>query len=171
MEKIALNSPKTNSKGFFNLLVGGEILPAVMAEILTAVLNNTMHTYKSAGIHILIEQEVIKFLLQKVGYKNGDGIFSPGGSLTNMIALVIARNEKISSIKSSGIRGKKLVGYTSDQAHYSTEKFISVTGLGKEAIRIIPTDNKGKMDSKLLEKQIISDLHHGYIPFYINATA
>lgn len=171
MEKIALNSPKTNSKGFFNLLVGGEILPAVMAEILTAVLNNTMHTYKSAGIHILIEQEVIKFLLQKVGYKNGDGIFSPGGSLTNMIALVIARNEKISSIKSSGIRGKKLVGYTSDQAHYSTEKFISVTGLGKEAIRIISTDNKGKMDSKLLEKQIISDLHHGYIPFYINATA
>jgi glutamate/tyrosine decarboxylase-like PLP-dependent enzyme len=66
LEKIALNSPKTNSKGFFNLLVGGEIMPAVMAEMLTAVLNNTMHTYKSAGIHILIEQEVIKFLLQKV---------------------------------------------------------------------------------------------------------
>ena len=78
MEKIALNSPKTNSKGFFNLLVGGEILPAVMAEMMTAVLNNTMHTYKSAGIHILIEQEVIKFLLKKVGYKKGDGIFAPG---------------------------------------------------------------------------------------------
>jgi len=171
MEKIALNSPKTNSKGFFNLLVGGEILPAVMAEILTAVLNNTMHTYKSAGIHILIEQEVIKFLLKKVGYKKGDGIFAPGWSLTNMIALVIARNKKYSSIKKSGIRGKKLVGYTSDQAHYSTEKFISVTGLGKDAIRIIPTDNKGKMNVKLLEKQILSDLHQGYIPFYINATA
>lgn len=44
-----------------------------------------------------------------------------------MIALVLARNAKYSSIKNSGIRGKKLVGYTSDQAHYSTEKFISVT--------------------------------------------
>ena len=171
MEKIVLNSPKTNSKGFFNLLVGGEILPAVMAEMLTAVLNNTMHTYKSAGIHILIEQEVIKFLLKKVGYKNGDGIFSPGWSLTNMIALVIARNAKYSSIKNSGIAGKKLVGYTSDQAHYSTEKFISVTWLGKEAIRVIPTDTKGKMDIKILEKNIISDLHHGYIPFYVNVTA
>jgi glutamate/tyrosine decarboxylase-like PLP-dependent enzyme len=127
LEKIALHSPKTNSKGFFNLLVGGEVLPAVMAEMLTAVLNNTMHTYKSAGIHILIEQEVIKFLLQKVGYTNGDGIFAPGGSLTNLIALVLARNEKYSCIKKSGIRGKKLVGYTSDQAHYSTEKFISVS--------------------------------------------
>jgi len=78
IEKIALNSPKTNSKGFFNLLVGGEILPAVMTEMLTAVLNNTMHTYKSAGIHILIEKEVLNFLLKKVGYKKGDGIFAPG---------------------------------------------------------------------------------------------
>ena len=170
IEKIALNSPKTNSKGFFNLLVGGEIFPAVIAEMLTAVLNNTMHTYKSAGIHILIEQEVIKFLLKKVAYKNGDGIFWPGWSLINMIALVLARNEKYSSIKKSGIRGKKLVGYTSDQAHYSTEKFISVTGLGKDAIRIIPTDEKGKMNVQVLEKNIISDLHHGYIPFYVNAT-
>lgn len=171
IEKIALNSPKTNSKWFFNLLVGGEILPAVMTEMLTAVLNNTMHTYKSAGIHILIEQEVIKFLLKKVGYKKGDGIFGPGWSLTNMIALVLARNQKYSSIKKSGIRGKKLVGYTSDQAHYSTEKFISVTWLGKNAIRVIPTDNKGKMNIKTLEEKIISDLHHGYIPFYVNATA
>lgn len=170
MEKIALNSPKTNSKWFFNLLVGGEIVPAVMAEMMTAVLNNTMHTYKSAGIHILIEQEVINFLLKKVGYKKGDGIFAPGWSLTNMIALVLARNAKISSIKKSGIAGKKLVGYTSDQAHYSTEKFISVTGLGKEAIRILPTDTKGKMNIKKLEETIISDLHHGYIPFFVNAT-
>jgi len=171
LEKIVLNSPKTNSKGFFNLLVGGEILPAVMAEMLTAVLNNTMHTYKSAGIHILIEQEAIKFFLKKVGYKNGDGIFGPGWSLTNMIALVLARNEKNSSIKKSGIAGKKLVWYTSDQAHYSTEKFISVTGLGKDAIRILPTDDKGKMNIKILEETIISDLRHGYIPFFVNATA
>lgn len=146
-------------------------MPAVAAEMLTAVFNNTMHTYKSAGIHILIEQEVINFLLKKVGYKKGDGIFAPGGSLTNMIALVLARNSKYASIKKSGIRGKKLVGYTSDQAHYSTEKFISVTGLGKDAIRIIPTDKKGKMDIKKLEEKIITDIDHGYIPFYVNATA
>ncbi|HBB04512.1 TPA: hypothetical protein DCZ39_06585 [Patescibacteria group bacterium] len=91
--------------------------------------------------------------------------------MTNMVAIVLARNEKYSSIKISGIRGKKLVGYTSDQAHYSTEKFISVTGLGKEAIRILPTDEKGKMNIRILEETILSDLKHGYIPFFVNATA
>lgn len=171
MEKIVLASPKTSSKWFFNLLFWWQILPAVAAEMLTAVLNNTMHTYKSAGIHILIEQEVIKFLLKKVAYKNGDWIFGPGWSLTNMIAIVLARNEKYSSIKLSWIRWKKLVWYTSDQAHYSTEKFISVTWLGKQAIRIIQTDNKGKMNIQLLESQIISDINKWYMPFFINATA
>ena len=66
MQKIVLASPKTSSKGFFNLLFGGQIMPAVMAEMLTAVLNNTMHTYKSAGIHILIENEVIDFMNKKI---------------------------------------------------------------------------------------------------------
>lgn len=171
LEKIALNSPKTNSKWFFNLLVGWEILPAVMAEMLTAVLNNTMHTYKSAGIHILIEQEVIRFFLNKVSFKKGDGIFAPGWSLTNMVSLVLARNQKSASIKNTGIKGERLVWYTSDQAHYSTEKFISVTGLWKEAIRIISTDSKGKMDLKKLEKKIKSDISKGFIPFYVTATA
>jgi sulfinoalanine decarboxylase/sulfinoalanine decarboxylase/aspartate 1-decarboxylase len=87
------------------------------------------------------------------------------------MALVLAINTKYSSIKRAGIRGKKLVGYTSDQAHYSTEKFISITGLGKDAIRIIPTNNKGEMDIPILEKKIISDLDNGYIPFFVNATA
>lgn len=78
LEKIALLSPRTGSKGFFNLLYGGKILPAVMAEIISSVLNNTMHTFKSGGIHILIEQYVIDFFLTKVGYKNGDGTLTPG---------------------------------------------------------------------------------------------
>jgi hypothetical protein len=41
-------------------------MPAVIAEMLTAVLNNTMHTYKSAGIHILLEKEVISYLSKKI---------------------------------------------------------------------------------------------------------
>jgi sulfinoalanine decarboxylase/sulfinoalanine decarboxylase/aspartate 1-decarboxylase len=36
---------------------------------------------------------------------------------------------------------------------------------------VIPTDKKGKMDVKALEKTIITDLRHGEIPFYVNATA
>jgi sulfinoalanine decarboxylase/sulfinoalanine decarboxylase/aspartate 1-decarboxylase len=46
-----------------------------------------------------------------------------------------------------------------------------VTGLGEKAIRIVPTDEKGKMDVVALEKKILSDLKKGYHPFFVNATA
>jgi glutamate/tyrosine decarboxylase-like PLP-dependent enzyme len=88
-----------------------------------------------------------------------------------MVAIVIARNEKYASIKNKGINGRKMVGYISDQGHYSTKKFVGVTGLGKEAIRLIPSDDKGKMDTKKLEETIKKDIKNGYIPFFIKATA
>ncbi len=171
LEKIVLASPRTSSNGFFNLLFGGKLMPAIMAEMITAVLNNTMHTYKSAGIHILIEKEVINFFLKKIWYPNGDWTFVPGWSLTNMIALILARNEKDPSIKEEWIWKKKIIWYTSDQAHYSTKKFTSIMWLGYQGIKIIPTDEKGKMDILLLEDTIKRDIEAGYIPFFVTATA
>jgi len=171
MEKVVLASPKTNSKGFFNLLIWGEVLPAVMAEMLTAVLNNTMHTYKSAGIHILIENEVVDFMLKKVWFKNGDGVFTPWGSLSNTAAMIVARNVKEVTIVQDGISNKHFTVYASDQWHYSLPKAVNFIGLGKNNLRIIKSDKYGKMDVKALEKQIKEDIHQWYTPFFIKATA
>ena len=171
MEKIVLASPKTSSTWFFNLLFGGQVFPAVAAEMLTAVLNNTMHTYKSAGIHILIENEVIDFMNKKIWFKNGDGLFTPWGSLSNTVAMIIARNEKEKSVMNTGIQKKKLTAYTSDQWHYSIPKAINFVGIGKDNLRVIKSDEKGKMDSKELESQIKKDIKDWYIPFFIKATA
>ncbi len=171
MEKIVLASPKTSSKWFFNLLFGGQIMPAVMAEMLTAVLNNTMHTYKSAWIHIVIENEVIDFMNKKIWYKNGDGVFTPWGSLANTTAMILARNEKESTIVQDGISNKQLTVYASDQWHYSLPKAANFVGIGKSNLRTIKSDDKGKMDVTALEKQIKEDIYRWYTPFFIKATA
>jgi sulfinoalanine decarboxylase len=171
IEKIVLASPKTSSTWFFNLLFGGQILPAVAAEMLTAVLNNTMHTYKSAGIHILIENEVIDFMNKKIWFKNGDGIFTPWGSLSNTVAMIVARNEKEPTIVKEGISNKQLTAYVSDQWHYSLPKAVNFVGIGKNNLRVIKSDRQGKMDVKALEKQIQEDIYRWYTPFFIKATA
>lgn len=171
MEKIVLASPKTSSKWFFNLLFWGQILPAVMAEMLTAVLNNTMHTYKSAGIHILIENEVVNFMNKKIWYKNWDGVFTPWWSLSNTVAMIIARNEKGKSIINTWVYDKKLTAYSSDQWHYSLPKAINFIWIGKDNLRIIKSDDKGKMDIKNLEQQIKKDIKDWFTPFFIKATA
>lgn len=170
LEKIALNSPKTSSKWFFNLLFGGKLMPAVIAEMLTAVLNNTMHTYKSAWIHILLEKEIVSYLWSKIWYKNWDWIFVPWASIANLVAMIIARNTKNKNIKNKWLSNQRLIAYSSDQWHYSIIKAANIIWIWRENVKVIKSDNNGKMDLKDLEKNIKSDISKWYTPFFINIT-
>jgi sulfinoalanine decarboxylase/sulfinoalanine decarboxylase/aspartate 1-decarboxylase len=171
LERVVMNTPKTASKKFFNQLFGGRNAPALAAEILTTVTNNSMYTYKIGGVQIAIEKEVIETKLDYVGFKDGDGGFMPGGSLSNMVAMMIARNEKEESLSANGFSGKKLIAYTSDQAHYSIEKNGAILGIGGNNVRKVISDKKGKMNVLALEEAIKQDLKEGNIPFFVNATA
>jgi glutamate/tyrosine decarboxylase-like PLP-dependent enzyme len=171
LQNVVMATPRTAGKRFFNQLFGGRIFPATAADMLVSVLNNSMYTFKVAGIQVLIEQEVINNLCRCVGYKNGDGIFAPGGSIANMIAMIIARNEKQDSIRNKGFDGRKYTAYTSDQGHYSIRKNAGIIGIGRNNVREIKTDEYGKMDVVDLRSRIEEDLKNDYIPFFLNATA
>ena len=109
---------------------------------------------------MLIEHAVIDFFLKKIGYKHGDGTFTPGGSLANMSALILARNEKIPAIKKKGMSAtkKQMTAYISDQGHYSMIKAADMIGIGRENVRIIKSDSHGKMDIAALEATIKADI-------------
>lgn len=171
LSQIAHLTPKTNSSRFFNQLFAGRSAASLSAEIISTVLNTTMHTYKVSGIQVLIEQEVVKKFLQKVGYLNGEGIINPGGSISNMVSMMIARNEKAPEIMHQGFSNNKLISYTSDEGHYSIKKNAAFLGLGKDNVRLVQTDDRGRILAEDLEAQIVKDLDAGYSPFYINATA
>ena len=48
---LVLKTPKTASKMFFNQLFGGRKSKAVLGDLLAALLNSSMYTYKVAGVH------------------------------------------------------------------------------------------------------------------------
>jgi len=64
-----------------------------------------------------------------------------------------------------------MVVYTSKESHYSNGKNASFAGIGKNNIRYISADSKGRMIPEKLEKQIIEDLEEGLLPTYVNVTA
>lgn len=171
LEEISLLTPRTNSKSFFNQLFAGRTAPSLTADLLASVLNTTMHTYKVAGIQVLVEQEITNEFLKKVGYENGEGVMNPGGSLTNMTSMIVARNEKDETILKEGLRGGRMIVYTSIECHYSVRKSAGMIGIGKNNVRKIKSDHIGSMDVEDLEAEIQKDLAAGNIPFYINATA
>ena len=66
-----------------------------------------MYTFEMAPVFSLMENEVLSQLRELVGWEGGrgDGIFSPGGSISNLYGLLLARYKKFPKSKTEGIRG------------------------------------------------------------------
>ncbi|SEE40959.1 sulfinoalanine decarboxylase [Tenacibaculum sp. MAR_2010_89] len=171
LRQILVSTPKTATKLFFNQLFGGRQSKAILGDLLAVMLNNSMYTYKVAGPQVGIEQEIIRQSCDLIGYgAKSNGTFPTGGSMSNYMALVMARDAKDPKCRLEGM-SKPLTVYTSKESHYSNSKNVSFTGIGRNNIRYIKADSKGRMIPELLEEQIIKDINKGFIPTYVNATA
>ena len=62
-----------------------------------------------------MEHAVLKKMREIIGYETGDSILAPGGSISNMYALMIARHKMFPQHKAHGMRAIKgqLIMYTS----------------------------------------------------------
>jgi sulfinoalanine decarboxylase/sulfinoalanine decarboxylase/aspartate 1-decarboxylase len=171
LQEVLVSTPKTATNLFFNQLFGGRQSKAVLGDLLAVLLNNSMYTYKVAGPQVGIEQEIIRQSCQLIGYgSSSNGTFPTGGSMSNYMALIMGRDAKDPECRFKGI-SKPMIVYTSKESHYSTSKNVSFAGMGRDHIRYIKADAKGRMIPALLEEQIIEDLENGCLPTYVNATA
>jgi glutamate/tyrosine decarboxylase-like PLP-dependent enzyme len=169
--KIIKSTPKTASTSFFNQLFGGRLSKATLGDLLAVMLNNSMYTYKVAGPQVGIEKIVLREICNLVGYdKQSDGTIAAGGSTSNFIAMLMARDKCDTTIRNNGV-SKKLIAYTSSASHYSIAKNASFLGLGRNQVRLIKTNDFGEILVTHLEETIKDDLTKGYTPFFVNATA
>nr|UGX61743.1 black [Henosepilachna vigintioctopunctata] len=121
-----------------------------------------------------MEETVLREMRKIVGFKDGkgDGIFCPGGSISNGYGLSCARHKKFPDIKTKGLNSlPRLVLFTSEDAHYSIKKMASFQGVGSDNVYCIKTDRRGKMDILDLEAQIIKSIEEGAVPFMVSATS
>ena len=88
---------------------------SMAGEWLTATANTNMFTYEIAPVFILMEHECLGKMREIIGFKEGDSILAPGGSISNMYALMIARHKMYPQHKAHGMRAIKgqLIMYTS----------------------------------------------------------
>ncbi len=171
LEKLVLHTPKTATNLFFNQLFGGRNSKAVLGELLSVMLNNSMYTYKVAGPQVGVEKAVLKKIIEIIDYGHlADGTFAAGGSMTNLMAMIMARDKFNLDITAHGVQ-QKMTFYTSEQSHYSIPKNASFIGVGRNAVRYVKTDSEGRMNVKDLERLIEDDIQGGFAPVFVNATA
>ncbi|XP_023389527.1 acidic amino acid decarboxylase GADL1 isoform X1 [Pteropus vampyrus] len=165
-------SVKTNHPRFFNQLYAGLDYYSLVARFMTEALNPSVYTYEVSPVFLLVEEAVLKKMIEFIGWKEGDGIFNPGGSVSNMYAMNLARYKYCPDIKEKGLSGlPRLILFTSAECHYSMKKAASFLGIGTENVCFVETDGRGKMMPEELERQIWQARKEGAAPFLVCATS
>ncbi|KRX59074.1 Glutamate decarboxylase 1 [Trichinella sp. T9] len=134
---------RTGHPRFFNQLSTGLDLISMIGEWLTATVNTNMFTYEISPVFVLMEKEIIETMCEIVGWPPGkrDGIFSPGGAISNLYAVNAARHYMFPRCKAIGmVETPNLAMFTSEDSHYSIRGAAALVGIGVDNCFPIPVD-------------------------------
>ena len=110
---------RTNRPEFMNPLWGGLNVAGFAGEVIAALTNQSMYTYELSPIATLIEQAIVERMMEIVGYAEGFGTLTTGGSNGNMMGMLCARQASHPMSSITGFDGSKYVAFVSAEAHYS----------------------------------------------------
>ena len=150
MEALISNSFNPVHPGSLAHLDPPPLSLSIVGDLVAAGLNNNLLAYELSPAITLLEESICKWFTKKLGFSNcSGGIAASGGTLSNLNALVAARNN-------TGLGSDhNAVFLISEDAHSSFRKFTNIMGLNNENLIKIKTDNKGCMDLENL-KEIIN---------------
>ncbi len=165
-------SVRTGHPRFLNQLFGGSDPAAILGEWIATLSNTSMYTYEAAPVGTVVEAALIKKLCHYAGFHEGEGVFAPGGSISNLMSVLAARQRAFPHVKQHGLRdNERPVMFASAESHYSIPRAGIICGLGQSATVLVPVDEVGRMRADELERLITEQKKAGATPFYVAATA
>jgi aromatic-L-amino-acid decarboxylase len=157
--------------GLFN----PNVTPAsIIGDTLAATFNPQLATWRTSPAANEIERHTLAWLSAKFGF-SADAIanFTSGGAEANLSAVTVALTRAFPEYGERGLRGLTAAPtiYLTGEAHHSFSKIAHMTGLGREALRIVATDDYLKMDLEDLARRVADDRKSGLAPFMVVGTA
>ena len=141
------------------------LIISILGDLIAAGLNNNLLAHELSPSVSLLEESICKWFSVKLGFSDlAGGVAASGGTLSNLNALVAARNY-------SGLESDpKAVYLISEDAHSSFAKCTRIMGLEKNNLIKVKTDKNGCMDMIELKKTIDKCFKEGKRIFAIIAT-
>jgi glutamate/tyrosine decarboxylase-like PLP-dependent enzyme len=159
--------------GFMGWVHGGGTPVGMMAEMLAGGLNANLGGRDQ--IPVEVERQVSDWVREIFGFPQGaSGLFVTGTSMANLMAVVIARDATLGyQVRVNGVTADKrrLTAYASTAVHSCVAKAMDIAGIGSDALRLIPTDSRYRIDIKALATAIELDWQAGFTPFFVVGTA
>ncbi len=156
------------------------VIPALVGEAILSAVNSSLDTWDQSAGATLIERRLINWTAERLGLGAGaDGVFTSGGTASNLQGLLIARNHAVEELRldprHDGRRLPALLDglriFTSEASHFSISKSASLLGLGYDAVVPIPCDSHRRMDPAALRTALAESTGRGETPMAIVATA
>ncbi|MEU3746242.1 MULTISPECIES: pyridoxal phosphate-dependent decarboxylase family protein [Streptomyces] len=142
------------------------VIPAVLGEAVLSAVNSSLDTWDQSAGGTLIERKLIDWTTGRIGLgPAADGVFTSGGTQSNLQAMLLAREEA----KTSDLA--KLRIFSSECSHFSVQKSATLLGLGADAVISIPVDRNKRMQSVVLAAELEACRAEGLVPMAIVATA
>jgi aromatic-L-amino-acid decarboxylase len=142
------------------------------ADLLAATMNN--NCAGSAQIATFVEMTVMRWLAELVGYDgSAGGLLVSGGSAANFVALAAMREAMLPNTRIDGLTGTRLrpVVYVTPETHSCIRRAVELLGLGSNALRLLPPDERLRMDPASLARAIAEDRAAGRRPLCVVGTA
>lgn len=164
-----------NHPGFLGYFSTSGSGPGVLAEFLTAALNQQAMLWRTSPAATELEEVTLGWLRSLLGLPGSfEGVIYDGGSASNLHALMAAREAAVPGVRARGLAHRAELPpmrvYCSEQAHSSIDKAVIVLGLGHQALRKIPVDDEYRLRPDLLKAAIAEDRAAGFLPIAVVAT-
>src|SRR5215510_12451287 len=134
-----------NHPGFFAYFANTASEPGVLAEFLSAALNQQAMLWRTSPVTTELEEVSLGWLRELIGLpQTFEGVIYDTASVSTLHALAAARERSVPDVRRAGLAGRTDIAgvrvYCSEHAHSSVDKAVILLGLGHDALVRLPAD-------------------------------
>ncbi|MFG2891816.1 pyridoxal phosphate-dependent decarboxylase family protein [Streptomyces sp. NPDC048248] len=157
------------------------VIPALVGEAVLSAVNSSLDTWDQSAGGTLIERRLIDWTARRIGLgEQADGIFTSGGTQSNLQAMLLARDEACrrelsradapTAARRSDVLPRLRI-LTSECSHFSIQKAATLLGMGAESVISVPCDDNRRMRTTDLAAELERCRREGLLPMAVVATA
>ena len=159
-------------------IMGAPTPVSVLGDLIAAALNQNSGLWRVTPSSTAIEIQTLGWIAEMLGFPSAsEGIFLSGGQMANIVAHALIRDAKAPwDVRDLGMgapagNAYHLRVYASSELHYCHEQAAELLGMGRQAVRKVPVDERYRMRLDSLAQMIAEDRSRGDLPIAIVGTA
>jgi aromatic-L-amino-acid/L-tryptophan decarboxylase len=154
--------------GYMGLITPSPNPIGVIGDFICSALNQNVGAYSIGPSAVALERRVVRWLTDLCGYDaKAGGNLTSGGMMANFIGLKVGRDAVTHDHAQHDGIGERWAVYASEERHVSVDKAVDCIGLGRNALRALPTDSDFQVRLDALENAIAQDKRDGIRPMCI----